>query len=181
MLAGYPVAVTERLENPFVSTPSLATVLALAFGLLVGAGASNAPVAAEPAAAATRRLSPAEANLLDADSRRFLAMVNRDVPALNLLLADELVYVHSSSTRQSKSEHIHDTEMGRAIYRRIDAREQEPHVYGQTGVIQGVATFATGAEGRESTFTLRYTDVYVRREGRWQMVAWHCTRMPDNP
>ena len=124
-------------------------------------------------------LSKAEVGLLAADSNRFRAMVERDVPALKAALADELVYVHSSSTRQSKSEHLADIEAGAATYRSIDVKEQVPYLYGKVGVIQGIATFATGGGDRQSTFTLRYTDVYIQRSGRWQMVAWHCTRIPD--
>jgi ketosteroid isomerase-like protein len=145
----------------------------------VAAAASGALRAAEPPSAA--HWSRAEASLADADLRRFRAMVSRDVAALSRLLADELVYVHSSSTRQSKTEHIHDTEVGRAVYRDIKVQEQEPRVYHmRTGVIQGIATFTTESDGHESTFTLRYTDVYILRDGRWQMVAWHCTRIPDH-
>ena len=132
----------------------------------VAAGAAQPPMAA------------AETGLMKADADRFAAMVARDIPALSRLLADELVYVHSSSTRQSKSEHLGDTEAGRAVYQRIDAREQQPRVYGDVGVIQGIATFTTGGR-QQQTFTLRYTDVYVMRDSRWQMVAWHCTRIPE--
>jgi hypothetical protein len=106
-------------------------------------------------------------------------MTERDLPSLRLVLADELVYIHSSSTRQSKSEHLGDLERGVANYRRIDVKEQVPYVYGNTGLIQGVATFTTGPAGSESApSTLRYTSVYVKRHGRWQMVAFSCSGFP---
>jgi hypothetical protein len=115
-----------------------------------------------------------------ADSARFRAMTERDLPTLRLVLADELVYIHSSSTRQSKGEHLGDIERGMANYRRIDVKEQVPYVYGNTGLIQGVATFTTGPAGRESApSTLRYTSVYVKRQGRWQMVAFSCSKIPE--
>jgi Domain of unknown function (DUF4440) len=127
-----------------------------------------------------KQLSKAEAGLVAADSARYAAMINRDVKALDLLLADELVYIHSSSTRQSKSEHLHDIEKGGASYKRIETKEQVPSIYGNAGLIQGIASFTTGAAGRaENTFTLRYTSVYVRRQGRWQMVAFSCSRITE--
>ncbi|MGA3158736.1 MAG: nuclear transport factor 2 family protein [Steroidobacteraceae bacterium] len=179
MLVKCLIADCGAAENANVRKSPLKPHLVIACALLVLMGVPGTPRAAEAAAAAVLNRSRSEASLLDADSRRFRAMVDRDIPALNRALADELVYVHSSSTRQNKSEHIHDTEVGRAVYRHIEIKEQQPHIYGEVGVIQGVATFATGAEGHESTFALRYTDVYVKRDGRWQMVAWHCTRIPD--
>jgi len=144
--------------------------------VIIALMASGQAVSAESA----KSLSKAEAALVAADSARFRAMIERDLPALRLLLADELVYIHSSSTRQSKSEHLGDIERGMANYRRIDVKEQVPSVYGNTGLIQGVATFTTGAAGSEAPpFTLRYTSVYVKRQGRWQMVAFSCSRIPE--
>ena len=34
-----------------------------------------------------------------------------------------------------------------------------------------------GNEDRQ--FGVRYTDVYLRRSGRWQLLAWQSTRLPD--
>jgi len=133
--------------------------------------------AAEPA----RGLSKQEAGLVDADSARYRAMVARDVPALERMLADELVYVHSSSTRQSKNEHLDDIRTGKATYARIEPSEQVPYLYGNTGIIQGVASFNTGSGDHQVASVLRYTSVYVRRQGRWQLVAFACSRVPDRP
>jgi hypothetical protein len=132
-----------------------------------------------PTAETFKPLSKRASGLVAADTTRYQAMVSRDMKALDLLLADELVYIHSSSTRQSKSEHLHDIETGSAVYERIDPKEQVPSIYGNTGLIQGIAIFTTGGGGRELTFTLRYTSVYVRRQGRWQMVSFSCSRIPE--
>lgn len=148
----------------------------LAAGLVV-ASLGLPAAAAEPA----RGLSKQEAGLVDADSARFHAMVARDIPALDRLLADELVYVHSSSTRQSKNEHLDDIRAGKATYARIEPREQVPFLYGNTGIVQGVAAFTTGAAPSQVDSVLRYTSVYVRRQGRWQLVAFACSRVPDRP
>jgi hypothetical protein len=146
------------------------------FSVILGVTLSGPAVSGE----SSKPLSKAEAAVVDADSARFRAMIERDLPTLRLVLADELVYIHSSSTRQTKSEHLADLERGAANYSRIDVKEQVPYVYGGTGLIQGVATFTTGTAGRESApFTLRYTSVYVKRQGRWQMVAFSCSRITD--
>ena len=127
----------------------------------------------------SKPLSKAEAGLVAADSARFQAMVAKDAAALELALADELVYIHSSSARQSKSEHLGDIKAGGATYKRLEPKEQVPYIYGDTGIIQGVADFVTGGGNRpEIAFQLRYTSVYVQRQGRWQMVAFSCSRIP---
>jgi len=129
-------------------------------------------------AAAQAKLSKAEAELVATDLARYKAMTERDVPTLEKLLADELVYIHSSSTRQSKSEHLGDLKAGKANYNKIAVKQQTPSIYGAIGIIQGIAEFTTGG-ARESKFTLRYTSVYVKRDGRLQMVAFSCSRIPE--
>ena len=43
----------------------------------------------------------------------------------------------------------------------------------------GVATVSVENQGQApATFKIRYTDVWVNRGGKWQMVAWHSTRVP---
>jgi hypothetical protein len=45
-------------------------------------------------------------------------------------------------------------------------------------VITGMARTIALVAGRESSTVLRYTDLWVERNGRWQMVAWQSTRIP---
>jgi hypothetical protein len=114
-----------------------------------------------------------------AENMRFEAMTRSDVAALSDLLADGLVYVHSSSVAQTKAELLKDIRDGKSAYRSIEVQDQKAETYGDVGVINGVARFTTAGGAREARFRLRYTDVYLWREGHWRMVAWHCTRMPD--
>ena len=47
----------------------------------------------------------------------------------------------------------------------------QPHVNGDFGYIRGLAT-AVNAQGKVVA-KVRFTDVYVYRDGRWQCVAGH--------
>ena len=48
----------------------------------------------------------AEANVLRADDNRFEAMRKGDWSALDLALADDLTYVHSTARLETKAEHV---------------------------------------------------------------------------
>ena len=48
--------------------------------------------------------------------------------------------------------------------------------FGDTAVVTGRTTVTTGDASPE-TLRLRFTDVFVRRAGRWQVVASHATRV----
>jgi ketosteroid isomerase-like protein len=47
-------------------------------------------------------------------------------------------------------------------------------------VVTGIARVQVLSGGQPVTFRMRYTDVYVKRGNRWQMVAWQATRMPQD-
>jgi Domain of unknown function (DUF4440) len=49
-------------------------------------------------------------------------------------------------------------------------------VFENAAVVTGRTT-ATSGGGKPVTVTLRFTDVFIRRAGRWQVVASHATRL----
>ena len=52
---------------------------------------------------------------------------------------------------------------------------------GDTVVLTGVAQIKVVANGTPNAFGVRFTDVYAKRDGRWQMVTWQSTRLPREP
>lgn len=49
-------------------------------------------------------------------------------------------------------------------------------LFGDAAVVTG-RTIATIGGAAPETITLRFTDVFVRRDGRWRVVASHATRL----
>ena len=58
----------------------------------------------------------------------------------------------------------------------VDRGTPTVRVYGPTAVLTGSADMVL--RGQPDTIRLRYTLVYAKRDGRWQMVAWQSTRLP---
>lgn len=113
------------------------------------------------------------------EERRFAAMVRADVKALGPMLADDLTYGHSSGELETKAQFLAGLSSGNLRYRVIRPSTIDVRVYGDVAVGTGMAEIEATAGGQELAVTLRYTDVYVKRDGRWQMVAWQSTRLPQ--
>jgi uncharacterized protein (TIGR02246 family) len=139
--------------------------------LLLGPAAATA-VASEPAA------SQAEQAVRAAESQRFEALVRQDVPALKRLLADDLTYTHSSGLRQTRDEYLQDIASGKMVYRAIEPGVQRVQVMGATAIITGAAKMLVNTGGADRALELLYTDVHVKRDGRWQLLAWQSTIKP---
>lgn len=53
-------------------------------------------------------------------------------------------------------------------------------VYGDTAVVTGLATRRGSMDGKDIGAAIRYTRLYVRRDGRWQVVQFQQTRVTSS-
>lgn len=154
---------------------SLLLTLTLCAGLI----ASTATAAQKPASYADA--AKAADAVKELDAKRFAAQVKNDVDTLATLLADDLVYTHSSSVVDGKTTYIDSLRTGKTKYESIEPSDVKVRVYGNTVIVNGMAKLAVTSGGATNRFSLRYTDVWVMRDNKWQMVAWQATRLPEPP
>lgn len=118
-----------------------------------------------------------EEEISELETQRFKAMTENDFASLERILADDLSYSHTSGWLQTKGEFIATLRSGQLKYESISAEETKVRVYGNTGVVTGRASLKVRSKGQEESFRVRYLDVYINRNGRWQMVGWQSTRL----
>jgi hypothetical protein len=119
------------------------------------------------------------AMIIELDKKRMTAMAERDYATLNELIADDLAYTHSTARLDTKQSLIGNMQSGSTVYTSVVPSEVEAHDLGDAVVLTGTCRISVNAGGRANNFGVRFTDVYARRGGRWQMVAWQSTRLPD--
>jgi len=119
--------------------------------------------------------------VVELDRRRMRAMAEKDVATLEALLADDLVYTHSSARLDTKRSLIGAMQSGATVYTRVEPSGVHAQDLGEAVVLTGTAQIEVTAGGKPSAFGVRFTDVYARRAGGWQMVAWQSTRLPEGP
>ena len=112
------------------------------------------------------------------EDRRFRAMVEADAAALEALLADSMVYTHSSATTDGKASYIAGVRSKKWQYRKIERPVEEIQVYGDTAVVAGQVRIDILVEGQPKIMNSRYTDVWVKGAKGWQMTAWQSTPIP---
>ena len=122
--------------------------------------------------------SNAEA-VIDLDKKRMLAMATKDIATLDAILADDLVYTHSSARLDTKQSLIANMKSGATVYSLVDPSEVRAQDVGDAVILTGVARIKVSSNGNDLDFRVRFTDAYAKRTGRWQMVAWQSTRLPD--
>jgi len=117
--------------------------------------------------------------IIELDKKRMQAMSEKDVATLETLLADDLIYTHSSARVDSKQSLIANMTSGATVYSSIEPSEVKAQDLGDTVVLTGVAWIKVVSRGKQLDFGVRFTDAYAKRSGRWQMVVWQSTRLPE--
>ena len=120
----------------------------------------------------------ATATIRELESRRFRAMIEADAAALESLLADGMVYTHSSATTDGKASYIAGVKSKKWQYRQIDRPIEDIQVHGDTAVVTGQVRIDILIDGKPKVMNSRYTDVWVKGAKGWQMVAWQSTPIP---
>ena len=116
--------------------------------------------------------------VIDLDKKRMQAMAAKDVTTLETLIADDLVYTHSSARLDTKRSLIDGMTSGKTVYTACEPSNVKAQDLGDTVVLTGVAQIKVTANGNAMAFGVRFTDVYAKRDGRWQMVTWQSTKLP---
>ena len=94
------------------------------------------------------------------------------------MLADDLIYTHSSARLDTKQSLIGNMVSGSTVYTAVEPSDVKAQDLGDTVVLTGIAQIKVMSNGTPNAFGVRFTDVYAKRDGHWQMVTWQSTRLP---
>lgn len=124
-------------------------------------------------------LSADEKAVIDTEKQRFAAQVGKDFGVLERVLANDLVYTHSTGGADTKQAYIQSIRNGKTAYDAIEVEEQKARIYGSTAIINGLCLFKAVNNGNAINNHLRYLSVYVRNGNQWQMVAWQSLKLAN--
>jgi ketosteroid isomerase-like protein len=112
------------------------------------------------------------------EDRRCAAMTSNDLATLDSLLADTLVYTHSSAVVDSKAAYLESIRSRRVQYRKIERFDTQSTVYGDTVITVGRARIDVEVGGTERNLNMRYANVWIKTPKGWQFVLWQSTPIP---
>jgi hypothetical protein len=70
-------------------------------------------------------------------------------------------------------------ESGSTVYTSVVPSNVKAQDLGDTVVLTGECKISVNANGRPNSFGVRFTDVYANKGGKWQMVTWQSTKLPE--
>jgi ketosteroid isomerase-like protein len=115
--------------------------------------------------------------VMDLDRQRMAAMGNKDTATLEKLIADDLIYVHSSARLDTKTTLIGAMTAGTTVYASVEPSNVSAQDLGSAVVLTGEASIKVTSNGTPMAFRVRFADVWANRNGNWQMVTWQSTKL----
>ncbi len=115
--------------------------------------------------------------IIELDRQRMAAMAAKDVSTLDRIIADDLIYTHSSARVDTKKSLIDAMEAGTTVYTAVEPSDVVAQDLGDAVVLTGAAAISVKSGGVSNSFRVRFVDVYANRGGQWQMVTWQSTKL----
>ena len=106
------------------------------------------------------------------------AMVRRDLTALERIWSDDYTFTNPQGRLLSRKERLANLRSGATRLTSIESeRDAQVRVHGNTAVATSRVALVARYSGQENDGDYRNLGVWVKRDGRWQLVANQITRI----
>jgi len=110
------------------------------------------------------------------------AIKSKDATALEPLLAEEFIYRTHFGAESDKHAFLESIASFPIEILSLRGEELKVNLFGETAVLTGVQRAeARAPEGEPEESAVAFTDVFVRRDGRWLMALAYGVELPSEP
>lgn len=118
-----------------------------------------------------------EQAVLKLSEKKFQWMVTLRYDSLEPVLDERMMFIHSNGWIETKAEFIQDIKSARLRYNSITVTEASARIYSGSAVVIGRGKFNVKLDGKDLEFDLKYTEVYIQKNGKWLLASRHANRM----
>lgn len=119
----------------------------------------------------------AKATLEQMEKDRAQAVVKKDTATLEKMTADDYQLIDANGKLRTKADTMTDIKSGTINIQSNDVDDLKVQVYGNTAVVTGRSNPKGTIDGKDVSGPIRFTRVYVKRNGTWQSVLFQQTRI----
>ena len=118
--------------------------------------------------------------VLQAEREWVRAHQELDVAAIDRLMGEDYTIIDSKGAVRGKAETLASYQSQTRNWESADSDEYDVRVYGDTAVVIGRWRARGSNAGEAFDYAARFMAVYVKRNGRWQIVADQSTPIPPS-
>ena len=120
----------------------------------------------------------AEKELLKLEEEFAAAIVRNDLEHIGQLVAHDWIIIDPDGGIVEKARFFEVIKSGALTHDMMESEDLRVRVYGDSAVVTGATRTKGKFMGQKFSTQERATDVFVKRDGRWQCVLTHLTRFP---
>jgi ketosteroid isomerase-like protein len=125
------------------------------------------------------KANEAEEELLKLEEAFAEAIVRNDLEGIGRLVADDWIIIDPNGEIVDRARFFNVIKSGALTHHMMESEDFRVRVYGDSAVVTGVTSTKGKFMGQEFSTQERATDVFVKRDRRWQCVLTHLTRLPN--
>ena len=118
----------------------------------------------------------AEQELLTLEKAFAEAIVRNDLEGIGRLVTDDWIIIDPNGEIIDRTRFFEVIKSGALTHEMMESEDFRVRVYGDSAVVTGLTRTKGKFMGQEFSTQERATDVFVKRDGRWQCVLTHLTR-----
>ena len=127
------------------------------------------------AASAHAQGGSVEEQIMKMERDRALAVVKADVAMLEGVTSDDYILINANGQMSDKATTMRNIKTGVIKLTANEVSDMKVRVYGDTAVVMGKSTAKGSIGGRALTGPVMFTRVLVKKNGKWQAVAFQQT------
>ena len=117
-----------------------------------------------------------EEELLKLENAFAEAIVQNDLECIGRLVTDDWIIIDSNGEIVDRTRFFEVIKSGALTHDIMKSEDFRVRVYGESAVVTAITSTKGKFMGQEFSTRERATDVFVKRDGRWQCVLTHLTR-----
>jgi ketosteroid isomerase-like protein len=125
------------------------------------------------------KTSEAEEELLKLEKDFAEAIVANDLDAIGPLIADDWIIIDPDGAIVHRARFFDVIKSGALMHDMMESEDFRVRVYGDSAVVTALTRTKGKFMGQEFSTQERATDVFIKRDRRWQCVLTHLTRLPN--
>ena len=107
------------------------------------------------------------------------AIIKNDLESIGRIVADDWIIVDPNGEIVDRTGFFEVIKSGALTHDIMESEDFRVRVYGESAVVTAITSTKGKFRGQEFSTRERATDVFVKREGRWQCVLTHLTRLRE--
>lgn len=121
-----------------------------------------------------------EQTILDLERQVSAASASNDIRALDEIVADDYIGIEAIGNTENKAQWFDSIKTRALIVEAEEPSQMRVRLYGNVAVVNGHLSIHDQRNGKAGHHEVAFTDVWVKRDGRWQYVNYQGTMLPPN-